>query len=114
MEPTKRKQNGTCCSAYGCSRKFNKNDNIRFHSFPLKDKQLLKKWLAAMRRDDFLPTQHSRICGQHFLPTDYYYPGSPMLQKTAVPTLFNFPVHLQKDVTKRTKIIKTTIPTTYY
>lgn len=55
MEPKKRenKMERTCCSRYGCSRKFNKNDNIRFHSFPLKDQQLLKKWVTAMRRDDF-------------------------------------------------------------
>ena len=45
---------GTCCSAYGYNRKFNKVDNIRFHSFPLK--KSLKKWMVAIRREDFTHT----------------------------------------------------------
>ena len=60
------RQNGRCCSAYGCKRKFNKNDKVRFHSFQLKNEEFLKKWLAAMKREDFVPTKHSRICDDHF------------------------------------------------
>ena len=49
-----------------------------------KDEDRLKKWLVSMRRIDFKPTTHSRICGDHFLPVDYYYPGSRELRKNTV------------------------------
>ena len=65
-------QNGTCCLAHYFKCKFNKNDKVRFHSFPFANEELFKKWLVAMRREDFVPTKHSRICGDHFTSSDYY------------------------------------------
>ena len=50
-----------------------------------------------MRRENFTPTKSSRICGDHFLASDYH-PGSRELRKTAVSSVFNFPEHLQKPV----------------
>ena len=38
-----------------------------------------------MKREDFAPTQSSRICGDHFLPSDYH-PGSRELRKTSIPS----------------------------
>ena len=70
---------------------------MRFHSYPLKDTERLEKWLAAMRRENFIPTKFSRICGDNFLADDYHL-GSRELRKTAVPSVFNFPEHLQKPV----------------
>lgn len=57
----------------------------------------MKKWLVAMKREDFIPKKHSRICGRHFLPSAYY-PFSRMLLPTAIPytIVFNFPTHLQQ------------------
>ena len=89
------KQTGSCCSAYGCSRKWKKEDKVHFHSYPLKDKHRLAKWLAAIKRDNFKPTTTSRICGDHFITSDYH-PGSRELKKSAVPSVFQFPEHLQK------------------
>ena len=75
------KQIGSCCSAYdACSRKWKKEDKVHFHSYPLKDKHRLAKWLAAIKRDDFKPTTASRICGDHFITSDYH-PGSRELKK---------------------------------
>ena len=88
-------ESGTYCSAWGCNRRFSKQEGVTFHSFPLNDKERLKKWLAAMRRDDFTPTVHSRICAKHFLKSDYH-PYSRYLIKTAVPSIFDFPKHLQQ------------------
>ena len=50
-----------------------------------------------MKREDFIPKKHSRICGRHFLPSAYY-PFSRMLLPTAIPytIVFNFPTHLQQ------------------
>ena len=84
---------GTCCSAFNCSRKFNKEENIRFHSFPIKNDELLRRWLIAMRQEDFISTKHSWIRGDHFISTDYY-PFSCYLLKTSVPSIFDFPLHL--------------------
>ena len=88
---------GLCCTAYGCSRRFRKEDNVWFHSYPLKDTERLKKWLAAMRRENFTPTKSSQICCDHFLASDYH-PGLRELRITAVSSVFNFPEHLQKPV----------------
>ena len=63
---------GTYCAAWGCDQRFTKEAGISFHTFPLKDKERLKNLLIAMRRDDFKPTMHSRICSKHFLTTDYH------------------------------------------
>ena len=79
---------------------------IHFHSFPKKDVSLLKKWLVAMKRDGFTQTKHSRICGKHFLPS-HYYPFSRMLLPTAVPSIFDFPAHLQKQSTDRRPLKRT-------
>ena len=59
-----------------------------------------------MKRENFTPTKSSKICGDRFLLSDYY-PGSRELRKTAVPSIFNFPDHLQKPVkTPRRPLLK--------
>ena len=99
----------SCCTAYNCSQRYNKNNNIRFHSFPLKNKDLLKKWKIAMRREEsWKPTVYSRICGTHFLSSDYY-PGSRELLKTSVPSVFDFPEHLQKSKPIERRELKRTL-----
>ena len=52
-----------------------------------------------MSREDFRPTKHSGICGDHFILLDYY-PSSCMFRKTSVPSVFDFSQHLQKFVTE--------------
>lgn len=68
------------------------------HRFP-NDTLLLKKWLIAMRREKWIPSKSSKICSRHF--TDDSYETSPWatqrrLKPNAVPSIFNFPEHLQK------------------
>ncbi len=41
------------------------------HSFPLKQPDLLNHWLRNLRREDFTPTQHSRLCSLHFADSDF-------------------------------------------
>ena len=67
--------------------------------FPLKNEQLLKQWVVAIRRVGFHPTANSRICSDHFT-TDDYEPQQTqgarvVLKSTAVPSVFDFPQHLQ-------------------
>ena len=92
------------CAAYGCSQRFHKEADIRFHSFPLTNPDLLKNWLIAMRRENFSPKKHSRLCGKHFLSTDYHL-ASRKLLTDSVPSVFNFPQHLQKTE-KRRRVLK--------
>lgn len=53
------------CSAYGCTYRFKKGDNIRMFTFP-RDPRLLARWLIAVRRKSWTPTPISKICGKHF------------------------------------------------
>ena len=85
------------CSAH-CGSVKKAGDGVIFHNFPLKEeeKEILKKWLVALRRPGFTPTIHSRICSLHFLPEDYF-PFSKSLLSTSVPSVFpEYPTHLQK------------------
>lgn len=75
---------GTWC--VGCCQR--RNDGTSFHCFPMKDENRLQKWIAALRRDRFKPTVHTRICARHFLKSDYH-PYSKYLRKTAVPSVFD-------------------------
>ena len=58
-----------------------------------------------MRREDWQPSRSDRICEKHFLPSDYQYPRNlpysrtlsrRFLKRDAVPSVFNFPEHLNK------------------
>lgn len=50
-----------CCAVPFCSEKKGG------HKFP-KDKTVSKQWLAAIRRDNYTPSKHSRVCKKHFNP----------------------------------------------
>lgn len=83
------------CSAFGCKTKSLKG-GPSFHKFPA-DKCILQKWLVAIKRENFKPTKHSRLCSDHFENTDFIVRfGQKYLEKSAVPSIFNFPQHLQK------------------
>ncbi|XP_005097052.1 zinc finger protein 585B [Aplysia californica] len=79
---------GTFCVAWGCSNRQKTGDGRKFHRFP-KDALRRKKWKAALKRDAFEATDHSRICSDHFEKESYNQSGR--LKDTAVPTIFNFP-----------------------
>ena len=69
--------------------------------FPSKDKNpdLLVKWIAAVRRQDWQPSKYSKLCSEHFTEQDYQIrpaAAHPLLKQDAVPTLFAaHPKHLQ-------------------
>jgi len=56
------------------------SNRIKGHRFP-KDELLKKKWLIAIRRDKFKPTEHSRVCKAHFTPSDYVLPKETVRAK---------------------------------
>ena len=93
------------CVAFGCTARKGKDPSVSFHRFPHKNPELLKKWVHAIRRENWTPTQHSWICSQHFKETCFVVrPGKKgrRLYDHAIPTEFPaFPKHLQKQYTKR-------------
>ncbi|XP_047138924.1 THAP domain-containing protein 1-like [Hydra vulgaris] len=99
------------CAAYGCSNRYIKGGKKSFHKFPFQNSELCKKWIIALKRENFLPSKHTCICSDHFLESDYNYciPDKknlildhyhkPILKCNAVPSVFVFSTNIQK--TKR-------------
>ena len=56
----------TSCSAYGCTARRKKDSGISFHRFPVKHLELYRKWVQAVARDNFVPTEDCFICSKHF------------------------------------------------
>ena len=48
------------CAAYNCT-----GVGKSLFRFPT-DRDLLKRWLANLKREDFRPNDHSRLCQDHF------------------------------------------------
>lgn len=82
-----------------------------FFSFP-KYPDLQKKWVIATKRKGFSPSRSSKLCSQHF-EEKYFEVGGlrRRLKNGAIPSIFDFPLHLQKQQTKRRKIIVSHVPT---
>ena len=85
------------CAAYNCTNRRVKGSGVKFHLFPLKNRELCEKWVVAIKRDNFVPTENSYLCGDHFNASDYKYIDSNKLKDAAVPSKFAFPGHLQKN-----------------
>ena len=65
------------------------NTTVSFHSFPV-DPVVRAEWELKIRRDDFSPSKHSRVCSRHFKQTDFQVTakGLRRLKKGTVPVLF--------------------------
>ncbi|XP_077069071.1 uncharacterized protein LOC143721966 [Siphateles boraxobius] len=80
------------CCAYNCRNTTVKNKTVSFHKFPLKDPNLLKKWLQKLRWKDWKPAPNSKICSIHFEKKCLIEDGKrTRLHPWAVPTIFSFP-----------------------
>lgn len=61
------------CTIKSCKSTKRKNNlEITFHKFPLKNEKILKYWIAATGRDNWIPYLDARICSLHFVNNDYY------------------------------------------
>uniref|UniRef100_A0A8C2HKY2 THAP domain-containing protein 1 n=1 Tax=Cyprinus carpio TaxID=7962 RepID=A0A8C2HKY2_CYPCA len=79
------------CCAYNC-KNISRNKSLSFHKFPLKDPNLLKKWLNNLRWKDWKPAANSKICSIHFEKKCLIEDGKrTRLHSWAVPTIFSFP-----------------------
>ncbi len=81
-----------CCVPL-CDTSSRFNSVVSFHTFPL-DKEISKKWIHYIRREDFNITTNTRVCSRHFKSDDLIEPSTPtgrrLLKKGAVPTLFEW------------------------
>uniref|UniRef100_A0A3Q2QWC6 THAP-type domain-containing protein n=1 Tax=Fundulus heteroclitus TaxID=8078 RepID=A0A3Q2QWC6_FUNHE len=99
------------CSAYGCANKRTlqtRSRGITFHKFP-KDSTLRKKWELAVRRVDFVATDRSMLCSEHFKEEDFDRTGQIVRLRVndVIPSIFNFPTPLRKQKVKRTTLTET-------
>ncbi|XP_030645631.1 uncharacterized protein LOC115826094 [Chanos chanos] len=86
------------CCAYNCkNRSDSAKPGLSFHRFPFKDPKRLKEWVRQTKWKNWSPTLASALCSEHF-EEKYLERGGNVtrLKHTAVPTIFNFPKHLQK------------------
>lgn len=61
------------------------------------DAKLRKIWETALRKEGFSATPHSVLCSQHFTEDAIDRTGQIVrLREGAIPSIFNFPAHLQK------------------
>ena len=92
------------CSAINCTARKDPS-GISFRRFPHKNPNLLSKWVHAMKRKDWAPTEHSLLCSNHFDESCFVVrPGKSgrRLFDHAVPTKFSFgKSYLDKPQTKR-------------
>ena len=54
------------CCAYDCTKRFVTGGDTKFYRFP-RDPHRRQKWILATRRQGWCPTEHTRICSDHFV-----------------------------------------------
>ena len=72
---------GSSCCVPECWNSYGKDNELSFHDFPA-DKSLRAQWLHSIRRvirPSF--TESTKVCGAHFLPTDYKAPSERALKR---------------------------------
>ena len=83
-----------------------------FHRFPVKRKDVCRRWEISTRLLDFRATESSLLCSDHFESAAYIYPGSKKLKDDAIPTVFTFSESSShnKEITPRKPPMKRLIP----
>ncbi|KAF3842653.1 hypothetical protein F7725_001502, partial [Dissostichus mawsoni] len=88
------------CAAYGCSNHRSletRTRGITFHVFPKTGERRRRQWEVALRRDGFVSSGRTLLCSEHFRSEDFDRTGQTVrLKDGVVPTIFNFPAHLQR------------------
>ena len=79
----------TFCAAYGCRNRTVKG-RVRLYRFP-KEKNRRRLWVDRLGRKAFVPTNHSRLCQDHFTNDQFVGTtgGKQRLHPQALPCLFS-------------------------
>ncbi|ETN58331.1 hypothetical protein AND_010071 [Anopheles darlingi] len=60
------------CVIQDCNLRYTHSEEVSFHKFPLRNRELLKRWIEfANRNQNWSPSKWSCICSRHFLPSDF-------------------------------------------
>ena len=54
------------CCAFGCTNRKTKDSQKQFFRIPA-DPDQRQRWIAAINRDNWSPTEYSRLCSDHFI-----------------------------------------------
>ena len=54
------------CYAFGCCNVYKKGCGLQFYRFPV-DPDRRRRWIAAVDRKDWEPTEYTWICSEHFI-----------------------------------------------
>lgn len=70
------------CCAYGCNSKSGKTKGVSFFNFPDREKSpsRFKAWVKRVKRKNFTPSNHTRICSRHFMEDDFELSSSLKIQ----------------------------------
>ena len=82
-----------CCAA-NCSNVFTKGSEVKFYRFP-SDPERKAKWIAAINRKDWYPTEYSWICSEHFVSGEKI---NNQFAPNYVPTIFK---HVKSPIKRR-------------
>ena len=98
------------CVVKGCNNRSGKSATTKFHSFPLKNKALLQKWLRVIPLKCKNINMHTRICSAHFNggiksrnDTPSLFPAQPVsnpAHRKAIKYSAAFPRRWPKTITK--------------
>lgn len=79
------------CCVPKCSTSSRYNSQLSFHRFPV-NREVKAQWLVKIKRDNFTPTESTRVCSRHFITDDFLLSeGVKRRLKTgAVPCLFEW------------------------
>jgi len=90
------------CCAVGCKNEFvykQSSGKLSFHKFPA-NKALRSKWIAAVKRENWMPSEYDQICSEQFVSGTK---SKDLLAPNYVPGLFKHvksPVkrHLEREM----------------
>ena len=80
------------CCAVGCTNQATKESGRSFYRFPTDSEW--RRWIVAVRREKWTPSEHTWICSAHFVNGKSNDPASP----DYVPSIFS---HISSPLKKR-------------
>lgn len=100
----------TTCCVRGCrSRGSGGNNKIKYFRFP-KDESRRKLWVQAIRRENFVPTNNSMVCHNHFTEDDYQKrPDLIKLTNIAVPSVSICMENVKRNIQKKKLVMESNL-----
>lgn len=82
------------CCAFGCCNVYKKGCGLQFYRFPV-DPDRRRRWIAAVDRKDWEPTEYTWICSEHFITGTK---SNDPLAPNYIPSIFK---HLTSPIKRR-------------